>query len=443
MTADEPQLSLGLDDRRAVASGEAFAAERLTEQPIVRRTQDSLWGEERAPYRRMTMDQIRAVPWNGLTAVSSFSGCGGSSLGLRMAGWRVPYAIEFIPAAADTYEANSDAFVDRRDVREIRGLEIMDRLGIERGELDLFEGSPPCSSFSNAGSRESGWGKVKKYSDGAQRTDDLFDEYVRLIDELRPRAFLAENVPGLLAGSAMDAHAAPIFSGLRALGYRVDAKVLNAAAYGVPQARRRLIIIGYREDQGLRPTFPASTQTVPFTLREALADVTDDDPADVAASSLEGFSIAWSWKWAKGLMEKDVCVRCGVKLLEHEQRVVEAKIRTKKVAGLQRERTRYYCADGQKAQEIRNYFMFSMPELDLPCPTLTAAGKDLHVDSVVHPEECRKLTPAEARSVCGFPADFALTGTRAQRYERMGRAVMPPLYQAVGWHIAEALSSAG
>ncbi len=90
------------------------------------------------------MADLAAVPPNGLTAVSTFSGCGGSSVGLRMAGWRVPYAVEFVSAAARTYRANSDALVDERDIREIPGAEILDSLGLAAGELDLLEGSPPC-----------------------------------------------------------------------------------------------------------------------------------------------------------------------------------------------------------------------------------------------------------------------------------------------------------
>jgi hypothetical protein len=195
------------------------------------------------PYRRPTMDHVRAVPWNGLAAVSSFSGCGGSTLGLRMAGWRVPYAVEFVPAAADTYEANSHAYVDRRDVREIEPDEILDRLRIERGDLDLLEESPPCAAWSAAGVRERGHGAVRSYSDTRQRTDDLFDEWVRLVEGLEPRALLAENVPTMLEGSGR-LHAIRF---VERLGYAVKAAVLNAANYGVPQARE-----GSRRDGGAR-----------------------------------------------------------------------------------------------------------------------------------------------------------------------------------------------
>ena len=112
------------------------------------------------------MAEIAALPWNGYSAVSTFSGCGGSSLGYKMAGFRVLWASEFIPAAQDTYRANHPATIlDTRDIRNVQASDILDAIGMKPGELDLFDGSPPCASFSTAGKREAGWGKVKAYSD--------------------------------------------------------------------------------------------------------------------------------------------------------------------------------------------------------------------------------------------------------------------------------------
>jgi DNA (cytosine-5)-methyltransferase 1 len=86
------------------------------------------------------------------------------------------------------------------------------------------------------------------------------------------------------------------------------------------------------------------------------------------------------------------------------------------------------------------YFLLTVPELDKPSPTLSATAAQVGAASLCHPTECRKLTPAEAKAISGFPADFILTGTAAQRVERMGRAVTPPLYAAVGSHLARYLA---
>jgi hypothetical protein len=99
------------------------------------------------------MREINEIPWNGLTAISTFSGCGGSSLGYRMAGFRILYANEFIPAARDTYRANcsSTTIVDDRDIREVTAEDILTSTGTKVGDIDLFDGSPPAPLFPSPG----------------------------------------------------------------------------------------------------------------------------------------------------------------------------------------------------------------------------------------------------------------------------------------------------
>lgn len=398
------------------------------------------------PLLRPSMAEIRQRPRNGLRCAGSFNGCGGSSLGLKMAGWDVMTAIEFIPAAAETYRANfPETHVFERDIRKVEAAEILQAAGVGFGELDLWEGSPPCASFSSAGMRERGWGTVKKYSDSEQQTDDLFWEWARLLKGMMPRAFVAENVPGMISGAALDEYAHKITRELGGIGYRVGAKVMNSANFGVPQERRRLIFLGYREDQGVHPSFPVATQDVPNTLRQALESVDPEDPDHetfLADSSMVGKAVGRTWEWKQGRREKSLCARCEKDLREHrvEQKTVASVKKSKDQAAATRTKFVPVCADGEKAIEVKDYFLLTVPDLDRPCSTLTATGAQVGAASVTHPTECRKFTPAEAKAICGFPADFILTGTREQRYERMGRAVTPPLYEALGRMIAEGLS---
>lgn len=194
-------------------------------------------------------DVARARGSTGLRVVSTFSGCGGSCLGLEMAGFDVRYASEFVAAARETYVLNhaEHVHVDPRDIRAVKAEEILAKLGIAKGELDLFEGSPPCASFSTAGNRDKDWGKTKSYSDTKQRTDDLFFEWARLLEGLMPRAFVAENVSGLVKGKAFGYFKA-ILERLEGTGYVVGAKVLDAQWLGVPQQRQRLFFVGVRKD---------------------------------------------------------------------------------------------------------------------------------------------------------------------------------------------------
>lgn len=201
-------------------------------------------------FRLPSMAEVARVRGStGLRVVSSFSGCGGSCLGLEMAGFEIRYASEFVEAARETYRLNHDenVFIDPRDIRAVKAEEILAKLGLKKGELDLFEGSPPCASFSTAGNRDKDWGKVKSYSDVKQRTDDLFFEWARLLEGLMPRVFIAENVSGLVKGKAFG-YFKMILERLESIGYVVGAKVLDAQWLGVPQQRQRLIFIGVRQD---------------------------------------------------------------------------------------------------------------------------------------------------------------------------------------------------
>src|SRR5262249_48769124 len=142
--------------------------------------------------------------------------------------------------------------------------------GKRAGEIDVLEGSPPCASFSTAGKRDKGWGRVRPYSDTRQRTDDLFFEFARLVAGLRPKVFVAENVSGLVKGVAKG-YFLQVLPALKAAGggYRVTAKLLDAQWLGVPQARQRLFFVGVRADLGLEPAFPAPLP-YRYSIRDAL-----------------------------------------------------------------------------------------------------------------------------------------------------------------------------
>lgn len=191
-----------------------------------------------------------------------------------MAGYRVVWANEFVPAAQDSYNANKaeSCFLDTRDIRTVKAEEILEQSGLARGELDLFDGSPPCQAFSTAGKREKGWGKEKKYEHGAtQKNEQLFDEYIRLLDGLQPKVFVAENVSGLVKGTAKGIFL-EILAGMKGCGYRVKCKLLDAQWLGVPQTRQRVIFVGVREDLDFEPVHP---KPLPYrySVRDAIPEV--------------------------------------------------------------------------------------------------------------------------------------------------------------------------
>jgi DNA (cytosine-5)-methyltransferase 1 len=375
-------------------------------------------------YRVPSMPEIVAVPWNGFTVVSTFSGCGGSCLGFKMAGFKVLWASEFIPAAQETYRANHvGTILDTRDIRKVQPQDILEAIGKGTGEVDVLEGSPPCASFSTAGKREASWGRVRNYSDTRQRTDDLFFEFARLLRGLQPKVFVAENVSGLVKGVAKG-YFKLILAELKASGYVVEARLLDAQWLGVPQMRQRLIFIGVRKDLGLRPVFP-SPLPYRYSVREALPWITK--------VAYAGNDRIRHLQWKSSDQPVPTVDQSGASLTEGAYlsggAFVEEEVDLSKYAiGQEWDRL-------QPGEQSAKYFNLQKPALDQPCPTITQTGGNPSAAGVVHPTERRKFTIAELKRICGFPDDFVLTGTYAQQWERLGRAVPPVMM----FHIAQTL----
>lgn len=424
--------------------------------------------KNKPPYRVPLMSEIAAMPWNGFNVVSTFAGCGGSSTGYRMAGFRVLWASEFIEAARETYMANArpGTIIDGRDIREVKAEDILAATGLAVGELDVLDGSPPCASFSTAGKREKAWGTVKKYSDSEQRVDDLFFEYARLVGGLRPKVFVAENVSGLVKGTAKG-YFLDILAALKAQGYRVSARLLDAQWLGVPQARQRLIFVGVRDDLGISPVHP-SPLPYRYSIREALPWLDGietginpdtgarsgygvsqhgaDDPAPtVMAHGMAGVGKHQttvrsrvihdtSGEWGKGDVTDQPCptITVGVNSINsNHYQVVSERAPVEPETDISR------FAVGAEWDKLRpggqseKYFQLVRPDPDAPCPTVTASGGTGSIAAVTHPTEKRKFSIAELRRIGGFPDDFVLTGTYAQQWERIGRAVPPVMMKAV------------
>lgn len=334
-------------------------------------------------YRVPSMKEIEQIPHNGFNVVSTFSGAGGSCLGYRMAGFKVLYANEFIPAAQETYRANHpESYLDTRDIREVNAEDILEITGLKKGEIDIFDGSPPCASFSIAGKREAGWGKVKKYSDTEQRVDDLFFEYARLLRELQPKVFIAENVSGLVKGKAKG-YFKIIMKELKSCGYRVKASVLNAKWLGVPQSRERLIFIGVRNDLNLEPVFPKPKNYI-YTWKDVQKQLRITDPD--------------CWVLPEGKMKT---------LYEYVRNNPEMK--------------GSFANAHMKLYNKESMFNHRVVDINKPVSTIVQGSFCLY-----HPEEPRSLNISEIKLISSFPDDFKLTGSFQQKWERIGRAV-PPL----------------
>jgi len=195
------------------------------------------------------------------TVISTFAGAGGSSLGYSMAGYHELLAVEWDDNAVSTFKLNFPGVpVYHGDIAKLTVEECLRLTGIEPGKLDVLDGSPPCQGFSTAG---------KRILDDPRNS--LFREYVRLLRGLRPKVFVMENVSGMVKGK-MKLVFAEIMRELKASGYKVSCRLLNAMYFHVPQSRERLIWIGVREDLGIEPSHPRAESRA-VTVREALEGI--------------------------------------------------------------------------------------------------------------------------------------------------------------------------
>lgn len=206
-----------------------------------------------------------------LTAIDLFSGCGGLSIGLKQSGFHVLAAVEADDLAAETYLKNSRrTHVLHADIRRVSPSRLLRLCGLKRGDLDLLAGCPPCQGFSTLRTRNG-------HDDLEEPMNDLVLQFRRFVRALLPKTIMMENVPAL----AQDARLASFCRSIRKLGYFVKFDVLDAADYGVPQRRRRMILIASR----LGEVDFAPKRRTSATVRDAIGSLpppgTEDDALHV------------------------------------------------------------------------------------------------------------------------------------------------------------------
>lgn len=369
---------------------------------------------------------------NGYKVVSTFSGCGGSCLGFEMAGFDVVFASEFVEEARKVYALNHpNVPIDKRDIRKVTPEDILEATGLQVGELDVFEGSPPCTSFSDGnrthGKREENWGKVKKYSDAYQRSDDLFFEYARILKGLQPKLFVAENVAGLIKGSAKG-YFKQIIRELKSCGYRVEAKILDAQWLGVPQIRNRLIFIGVREDLDI-PHLWAEPFSYRYSIRDACSWITNDhaigkgDFGKNEGNTIKKHKIDYP---AKTVTTRDIGGKAHLLLLNDLPVSGEDWFNHLKSLG------------HPDCDEIE-YEIVSIEKLAIAREWLRIKQRQTPAGVTV-PSEVRKFTIPELKRICAFPDDFILTGSYERRWERLARAVPPLMMKSIAVKLEEMLN---
>jgi DNA (cytosine-5)-methyltransferase 1 len=317
---------------------------------------------------------------NAPTVISTFSGCGGSTLGYSMAGFRELLAIEWNQNAVDTFRLNFDIPVIFGDIAEVTVERVLEMTGLEIGELDILDGSPPCQGFSTAGKRQID-----------DPRNSLFKEYVRLLQGLKPKVFLMENVSGMVKG-IMKLVFVEILKELKASGYKVSARLLNAMYFNVPQSRQRMIFIGVREDLGIEPSHPEA-ESMPIPLKDAIIDFRGNEKDDrYLGELLKRVALIQPDTWA-----------CSFPKYQVEKGNIAGAIGTK-WAGW-----------------------------DRTCGAIIKS--EIAMCGTIHPDRERYLSVREHKRVFSFPDSFIFIGDRKNQIARIGNSVPPLFMRSIAKHI--------
>lgn len=297
------------------------------------------------PYKWLLKDGYKLK--RNVNVFGTFICAGGSTMGYKLAGFNHIGGVEFTEHYAKLYKKNHNP--KHFYLEDVRKFNQRKDLPDDLYNLDMLDGSPPCSSFSTSGARARLWGKEKKYEDKVQKTDDLVFEYIKTIDKLKPKAFLMENVSGLIKGNAKG-YVLQLAKQIKEIGYSFQVFLLNAASMGVPQMRERVFIIGNnRNYKKLKLSFNEK----PISFQEATKEYWG-----IHQYSLEGYQTGKFWDSIK------------------------------------------------PGESHHRRFSLRKPHLNRPCFTLIESMCKVSTGSVVHPIHKRKLNDKEASAVQSFPMDF-------------------------------------
>ena len=379
-----------------------------------------------------------------LTSIDLFAGCGGFTLGLNQAGIRTLAAVDNDPHAIKVLAANlPDVATFVEDITQLSCNALADAIGVDT--IDLVVGGPPCQGFSHVRQRDGANSGPRLVHDERR---DLFQQFLRFVEFFTPRVFVMENVPGIKSADSGRYYRA-VHREARTIGYRVSSHVVHAVDHGLPQKRKRQLIIGVRADIG---RFFRSSDLMSrcldsqVTLWEAIGDLpplaagSGTDPCDRDLERLKKQLERYGSSFLSDVSEvhKEELITAHVARPHNERDLRDFnRLREGETAGqaIAREQEMEFPYDRSSFKD-----RFTRQHRNRLCSTIVA---HLSKDGLmfIHPTQCRSLTPREAARVQGFPDWYKFTVPRTHQFRMIGNAVPPPIAHDIGVSIERFLNS--
>lgn len=339
-----------------------------------------------------------------LTAIDLFSGAGGLTLGLKQAGFRVLAGVELEDVPANTFRENHpDVLCIHKDIQILGVAELLMATSLKRGELDLLAGCPPCQGFSNLRTR-------KKANSVDDIRNDLLFQFLRIVEGTLPRTVMMENVPAL----ASDTRMRSFLKRLTQLGYKIGRRTIrieDAASYGVPQRRYRMILLASRTGQ-----IEAADRSEPVTVRQSL-DAVRLAPVGQSKDPLHDH------------------------IPKRSTRVEEIIRHIPKDGGSRMSLPDYLVLPCHKNRSSGFRDVYGRISWDKVSPTMTGGCGNPSKGRYIHPQEDRAISLREAAVFQTFPVDykFDLSGGRDKVALMIGNALPPEFIRRHALKIAKSL----
>lgn len=346
-----------------------------------------------------------------LGVIDLFSGCGGSSLGFKQAGFQIKVGVDIDETASRSFQINfPKAHVFTSDISVVSGKDLLSSGGFKNGNEVILIACPPCQGFSSA----------RRNSERlADPRNNLIFEFLRIVEEIKPKAFVMENVPGLATNIGK-----PIFDqilkGLERLGYLTAHGIANTSDYGIPQRRKRLILIGINNSKSV-PTFPAKTNGNPETSENLMKWVTVKDAIGSLPKIKAGEKTQSDFMHTSANLSETNLKR--IKLTPHN-------------GGSRSSWPDNLILDCHKKSK-GHMDVYGRMSWDIPSPTITGGCVMISKGRFGHPDQNRAISLREAARLQTFPDSFKFCGSFGEIAKQIGNAVPPLLAQKTATTLIE------